>query len=56
MTKRKNALRIVVLAILKCIFCYYALQVVEEMKGNIPSTASELLKQLPGVGRYTAAI
>ncbi|PFX16397.1 adenine DNA glycosylase-like [Stylophora pistillata] len=31
-----------------------AKKVVEEMKGNIPSTASELLKQLPGVGRYTA--
>lgn len=24
------------------------------MKGNIPTTAAELLKQLPGVGRYTA--
>lgn len=24
------------------------------MNGNIPSTAAELLKQLPGVGRYTA--
>lgn len=31
-----------------------AKKVVEKMKGNIPSTASELLKELPGVGKYTA--
>jgi len=31
-----------------------AKKVVEEMKGNLPTTAADLLKQLPGVGRYTA--
>ncbi|KAL9983249.1 hypothetical protein ACROYT_G005395 [Oculina patagonica] len=31
-----------------------AKKVVEEMSGNMPANAAELLKQLPGVGRYTA--
>ncbi|XP_068745675.1 adenine DNA glycosylase-like [Montipora capricornis] len=31
-----------------------AKKVMDEMKGNMPTTAIELLKQLPGVGRYTA--
>uniref|UniRef100_A0A3Q2ZHN0 Adenine DNA glycosylase n=1 Tax=Kryptolebias marmoratus TaxID=37003 RepID=A0A3Q2ZHN0_KRYMA len=32
-----------------------AQKVVTELKGQMPQTAEELLKQLPGVGRYTAA-
>ncbi|TRY71055.1 hypothetical protein TCAL_02406 [Tigriopus californicus] len=32
-----------------------ALKVVENLGGQIPSTSQELMKQLPGVGRYTAA-
>ncbi|MEQ2216504.1 hypothetical protein XENOCAPTIV_017305, partial [Xenoophorus captivus] len=31
------------------------MQVVSELKGQMPRTAGDLLKQLPGVGRYTAA-
>ncbi|XP_052059570.1 adenine DNA glycosylase-like [Mytilus californianus] len=31
-----------------------AQKVVNEMKGKMPKTADELLKQLPGVGKYTA--
>ena len=31
------------------------LQVVSELKGQMPRTVDGLLKQLPGVGRYTAA-
>ncbi|CAC5394933.1 mutY [Mytilus coruscus] len=31
-----------------------AQKVVHEMKGEMPKTADELLKQLPGVGKYTA--
>lgn len=30
-------------------------QVVSELKGEMPRTVDSLLKQLPGVGRYTAA-
>lgn len=30
-------------------------QVVSELQGKMPHTADTLLKQLPGVGRYTAA-
>jgi len=33
-----------------CLFC----QVVEQMNGEMPRTAESLLKNLPGVGRYTA--
>uniref|UniRef100_A0A673AD31 Adenine DNA glycosylase n=1 Tax=Sphaeramia orbicularis TaxID=375764 RepID=A0A673AD31_9TELE len=32
-----------------------AQKVVSELKGQMPQTADSLLKQLPGVGRYTAA-
>jgi len=28
---------------------------VDELDGELPSTSSALLKELPGVGRYTAA-
>lgn len=30
-------------------------QVVSELQGKMPDTVETLLKQLPGVGRYTAA-
>ena len=30
-------------------------QVVSELKGQLPCTVDSLLKQLPGVGRYTAS-
>ena len=30
-------------------------KVVEEMDGNVPQTAEQLQKKLPGVGPYTAA-
>lgn len=32
----------------------YTLQVVDEMDGQMPKTAEELMKHLPGVGKYTA--
>lgn len=31
------------------------LQVMSELKGQMPQSVEDLLKQLPGVGRYTAA-
>lgn len=31
-----------------------AKKIMDEMNGNIPTTAAELMKELPGVGRYTA--
>lgn len=33
----------------------YLFQVVSELNGQMPRTVDSLLKQLPGVGRYTAA-
>lgn len=37
-------------------FCATILfQVVSELKGQMPRTVDDLLKELPGVGRYTAA-
>lgn len=43
-----------------CCFCcpvwlWFVLQVVSELGGEMPRTVEALLKQLPGVGRYTAA-
>lgn len=43
-----------------CCFCrpvwlWFVLQVVAELGGEMPRTVEALLKQLPGVGRYTAA-
>ena len=34
----------------------YAFQVVTDFGGQIPRTADELMKSLPGVGRYTASM
>ena len=34
----------------------YAFQVVTDFGGQIPRTAEELMKSLPGVGRYTASM
>lgn len=34
---------------------YMFSQVVNEMNGNMPETAEQLQKKLPGVGPYTAA-
>lgn len=38
-----------------CVFVFCLRQVVSELEGQMPRTADSLLKQLPGVGRYTAA-
>lgn len=42
--------------IVQSLYCIAGLlQVVSELKGQMPRTVDSLLKQLPGVGRYTAA-
>ena len=36
-----------------CVTCIRG-QVINELHGEMPKSAEQLLKQLPGVGRYTA--
>lgn len=36
-------------------YWFNLIKVVTELKGQMPRTVDRLLKQLPGVGRYTAA-